>query len=209
VADFGATSGAACGVRGAQAKSDNRWEDRVTDEDPGQSVADGYTEYVVAKSAWLRKIAFLLCQDWHRADDLVQTSITKLYINWRRARDSENLDGYVRAIVVNTFLSEQRSPWWRRVTPFQDRDGSENPAGGAAGVGAGAGRDLDLGLDLGDALAAIPPRQRAAVVLRFYCDLSVEETAAALHCSAGTVKSQTARGPAALRRRLAPRRAAR
>jgi RNA polymerase sigma-70 factor (sigma-E family) len=178
----------------------------VTDEGPGQSVADAYTEYVVARSLWLRKIAFLLCQDWHRADDLVQTAITKLYINWRRAGDSENLDGYVRAIIVNTFLSEQRSPWWKRVTLLQDPDGGDVSLG--AVVGARLDRDLDLGLDLGEALAAIPPRQRAVVVLRFYCDLSVEETASALHCSAGTVKSQTSRGLAALRRKLAPRHAA-
>ena len=126
----------------------------MADEDPGQSGADAYIEYVVAKSVWLRKIAYLLCQDWHRADDLVQTSITKLYISWRRASGSGNLDGYVRTIIVNTFLSEQRSPWWRRVTLVQDHEGGD-PLGDV--VGAKLGRDLDLGLDLGDALAAIPP----------------------------------------------------
>lgn len=70
-----------------------------------------FTEYAEARLPWLRRVAFLLCQDWHRADDLVQTSVTKLYLNWDRVDRTANPDGYVRTILVNTFLAEQRSPW--------------------------------------------------------------------------------------------------
>ena len=164
---------------------------------------DAYTEYVTAKAPWLRKIAFLLCQDWHRADDLTQTTIIKLYTRWRRAWEIGNLDGYARTILVNTFISEQRTHWWARVTLFNGgATGSEQSE--AENIGAALERDLDLGLDLEKALAAIAPRQRAVIVLRYYCDLSVEDTAAALRCSPGTVKSQTWHGLAALRRQLTP-----
>ncbi|MFC9976242.1 SigE family RNA polymerase sigma factor [Spirillospora sp. NPDC127200] len=154
---------------------------------------DEYTAYVTARMAWLQRVAYLLCQDWHRADDLVQTAITRLYLNWRRASAAENIDGYARTVLVRVFLAEQRGAWWRRVRPFR-----EMPETGAPDT------DHAAGLDLRAALAALPPRQRAVVVLRFYCDLSVEQTAAELNCSTGTVKSQSARGLEALRRALRP-----
>jgi RNA polymerase sigma-70 factor (sigma-E family) len=153
-----------------------------------------FTEYVAAKGPWLRKVAFLLCQDWHRADDLVQNSIIKLYLQWPQAEKIENLDGYTRRIVVNTFLSEQRSSWWRKVVLRREQSEAE---GGLAPTA-----EPETALDLAEALAAIPPRQRATIVLRYYCDLSVDETALALSCSTGTVKSQTARGLKALRRAM-------
>ena len=153
--------------------------------------AELFTEYVAARGPWLRKVAYLLCQDWHRADDLVQTSIIKLYARWPRAGEIENIDGYARKIVVNTFLAEQRSPWWRRTTPWHEEPLTQQVAA-----------DLDASLDLAAALAALPPRQRAAIVLRYYCDLSVEEAASVLSCSPGTIKSQTSRGIDSLRRKL-------
>ncbi|MFF1909417.1 SigE family RNA polymerase sigma factor [Kitasatospora sp. NPDC058218] len=153
-----------------------------------------FTAYVASRSGWLRKVAYLLCGDWHRADDLVQESITKLYVNWPRAGRVENIDGYARKVLVNTFLAEQRSPWWRRTT----RTGVE-PDTESAGI------DLDASLDLRKALAALPPRQRATVVLRYYCDLTIDQAAEALGCSSGNVKSQTSRGLEALRATLAVR----
>jgi RNA polymerase sigma-70 factor (sigma-E family) len=151
-----------------------------------------FTEYVTARSPWLRRVAYLMCQDWHRADDLVQTSITKLYVHWNRASHADNIDGYARAVLVNTFLAEQRSMWWRRVASYADAADAVDPRAA----------DLDTGLDLRAALAEVPPRQRAAIVLRYYCDLSVEEVARTLNCSPGTVKSQTSRGLDTLRRVL-------
>lgn len=155
-----------------------------------------YVTYVEGRLTWLRRLAYLLCRDWHEADDLVQAALTRLYLYWPRAARMDNIDAYVRTILVRTFLGERRSAWFRRVLL---RPGpAENTAAGAASV------DLDVALDLREALAAIPPRQRATLVLRFYCDLDVEQAATVLGCSAGTVKSQTSKGLAALRRMLEP-----
>lgn len=147
-----------------------------------------YTAYVTARLVWLHKVAVLLCQDHARADDLVQTALTRLYVHWRRARVADNLDGYARTTLVRVFLAEQNTAWWRRVTSVQHLPDSVAPAG-----------DADAALDLRTALAALAPRQQVAVVLRFYCDLSIEQTADALNCSTGTIKSQTARALAILR----------
>jgi RNA polymerase sigma-70 factor (sigma-E family) len=154
---------------------------------------DEYTAYMTARLPWLQRVAYLLCQDWNRADDLVQTAMTRLYVNWRRARSVENLDGYARTILVRVFLAEQRTAWWKRVAVVR-----RMPETTAEII------DHDTELDLRAALAALPPRQRAAVILRFYCDLTVEQTADVLNCSTGTVKSQTSRGLAALRRTFDP-----
>lgn len=152
-----------------------------------------YTAYVRARLGWLQRIAYLLCQDWSRADDLVQVALTRLYVNWRRAGSVDNLDGYARTVLVRVFLAEQRGGWWKRVSVVRDTPEA-----------ATAPPDQDMQLDLREALKGLPPRQRAVVVLRFYCDLSVEQTADALDCSSGTVKSQTSRGLASLRHALRP-----
>jgi RNA polymerase sigma-70 factor (sigma-E family) len=158
----------------------------------GRSDAE-YVEYVAGRHAWLRRVAFLLCQDWHFADDLVQAAFTRLYTHWPRARRVDNLDGYVRTILVRVFLGERRSGWGSRVVL------AEAPPDAVV-----AGFDRDAMLDVRRALLAVPPRQRATLVLRFYCDLDVEQAAAALGCSVGTVKSQTAKGLAVMRRVLEP-----
>ena len=152
-----------------------------------------YTEYVQSRLPWLRRVAYLLCQDWQSADDLVQSAITRLYTHWGRARDAARIDAYVRTILVRCFLAERRSAWSRRVTLV-----NEHPDAPGRSV------DHDAHLDVQAALAALPPRQRVTLVLRFYCDLPVEETARELGCSVGTVKSQTSKGIEALRRALGP-----
>ncbi|GAB1821124.1 sigma factor [Herbidospora sp. RD11066] len=73
-----------------------------------------FTDYVSAKSLWLRQVAFLLCGDWHAADELVQVAVTRLYLNWLRVRAVENPDGYARTVLVNAYLAERRSSWARR-----------------------------------------------------------------------------------------------
>lgn len=75
-----------------------------------------FADFVATREASLRRLAIVLCQDWHRADDLVQAAITKLYVHWPKAKAAGNLDAYVRAIVVREFLDERRSSWIRRVT---------------------------------------------------------------------------------------------
>ena len=158
-----------------------------------------YVEYVTAKIPWLRKVAQLLCQDWHLADDVTQIAITQLYVSWQKVRAADNIDAYARTVLVRAFLAERRKGWSRRVRVVEhlpEQRGQDQNAKGPA--------DLDRQLDLRHALRAVPPRQRATLVLRFYCDLSIEQTAEALGCSAGTVKSQTARGLASLREHLPP-----
>lgn len=150
-----------------------------------------FTEYVTAKTSWLRWVAFLLCQDWHRADDLLQTTAAKLYATWPRASRLENLDGYTRKILVNTFLAEQRSLWWKRVLVH-----------GQAPDAPVAQPDVDAALDLHAALLTLTAKQRTVLVLRYYDDLSVTQTADTLRCSPGNVKKQTSLALAALRKRL-------
>ncbi len=151
-----------------------------------------FAAYFAARSGSMRATAYLLCGDWHRAEDLVQTAFSKLYLVWNRVSRHEALDAYVRQILVRTFLDERRRGWWRRerVTETQT-DRSVAPD------------SPESRLDLLSALAQVPPRQRAVLILRYWEDLSVDETAAALDCSAGTVKSQAARGLHALREVLA------
>jgi RNA polymerase sigma factor (sigma-70 family) len=166
-----------------------------------------YITYVANKLPWLRRVAFLLCRDWHRADDLVQITVTKLYANWGRVDRLENLDGYARKVLVNSYLAEQRSPWWKRVAPHGaafETAASETAAAADGGPGVAGRSDLESLLDLRAALRTLAPRQRATLVLRYYDQLSVEETAHAMGCSTGNVKSQTARALATLRRTLEP-----
>jgi RNA polymerase sigma-70 factor (sigma-E family) len=139
----------------------------------------------------LRRTAYLLCRDWHTADDLVSITIGKLYRHWQRIGGVEHLDAYVRRILVRTWLDEKGRPWRREEPTDALPDWSMAPVNG---VVERAG--------LVDLLSGLPPRRRAAVVLRFYLDLSVDETAEILGCSAGTVKSQTARGLDTLRARI-------
>ncbi|MGC1210994.1 MAG: SigE family RNA polymerase sigma factor [Micromonospora sp.] len=152
-----------------------------------------FAEYFSARSDAMRGTAYLLCGDWHRAEDLVQTAFTKLYLAWDRISRHEVLDAYVRQILIRAFLDERRRGWWRR-----ERVGGE-------GVERTTPPDSpESRLVMLQALAAVPPRQRAVLVLRYWEDLSVEEAAALLGCSPGTVKSQAARGLDTLRGLLLP-----
>jgi RNA polymerase sigma-70 factor (sigma-E family) len=156
-----------------------------------------YTEYVAARLSSLRRLAAVLCDDRQRADDLVQATLVKLYVHWGRVRAASHADAYARAVLVREFLHERRSVWVKRVR-LSGRV-TESPA---------AAVDQDAVLDLRAAVAALPARQRATLVLRFYCDLSVEQSAEILGCSPGTVKSQTSRALDAVRRALGPAHAA-
>jgi RNA polymerase sigma-70 factor (sigma-E family) len=150
-----------------------------------------FAEYMSARLPSLRRLALLLCQDWHQADDLVQAAMTKLYLHWYRAAGADNIEAYVRSIVVREFLRERRTAWARRVSLADQVPEAPAPTG-----------DHDGALDLQTAVAALPPRQRAVLVLRFYCDVNVEQCAHVLGCTPGTVKSQTAKALATLRHSL-------
>jgi RNA polymerase sigma-70 factor (sigma-E family) len=150
-----------------------------------------YREYVTHRMEGLRRTAYLLCGDWHTADDLVSTALVKLLRHWPRVSAMESPDAYVRRVLLRAWLDERRRPWRRErstAAPPERADRSDDPTQ----------RLAVLAL-----LAELPPRRRAVLVLRYFCDLSVEETAQALGCSEGTVKSQTARGLDTLRARMA------
>lgn len=150
-----------------------------------------YVEFVSSRLPSLRRLAYVLCGDWHHADDIIQASLTKAYLRWSSVRASRDVDQYVRAIVVNTFLSERRLGWSRV------RLGELPPE-----VAAPEDASVEDRTVLRQALARLPKRQRAVLILRFVDDLGVNDVAEAMHCSTGTVKSQTAHGLASLRRHL-------
>ncbi|HEY0690714.1 MAG TPA: SigE family RNA polymerase sigma factor [Kribbella sp.] len=148
-----------------------------------------FEAYFAARSDAMRGTAYLLCGDWHRAEDLVQQTFTKIYLVWRRIQRHEAMDNYTRQTLVRTFLSERRRGWFRHESVGSPPTDRAAPSADLA----------DERLVLLEALVKVPPRQRAVLVLRYWEDQSVEQTAALLDCSAGNVKSQAARGLATLR----------
>ncbi|MEU8259129.1 SigE family RNA polymerase sigma factor [Micromonospora sp. NPDC048999] len=151
-----------------------------------------FREFVAARSNALLRTAYLLAGDWATAEDLLQTALTKTYLAWKRLGGIEAIEPYARRVLVNTSTS-----WWRR------RWHGERPTEvlpERAGVD-----EIEQQLDrdaLWRHLQALPARQRAVLVLRFYEDMSEAQTAALLEISPGTVKSQTSRALSTLRRRL-------
>ncbi|MEV1288204.1 SigE family RNA polymerase sigma factor [Micromonospora sp. NPDC049679] len=150
-----------------------------------------YVEYVKARLPVLRRVAYQLTGDAHRGDDVVQQAITRLYLKWKRAREADNLDAYAHTVLVRVFLDEKRLSWSRvRLVGAVP----ERPSPASTAV-----EDRAV---LRAALAQVPPRQRAVLVLRFLADRSVDEVAGILGCTTGTVKSQTSHGLASMRRLL-------
>jgi RNA polymerase sigma-70 factor (sigma-E family) len=149
-----------------------------------------FASFVRARSTSLLKTAYLLTGDQHLAEDLVQTALARTHLAWDRLHAAGNAEAYTRKIMYH-----QQVSWWRR-----RRRGSEvvtdvPPEGPSTDTMDGAA----VRLTLREALRRLTPKQRAVLVLRFYDDLSERETAEALDCSVGTVKSQTSRALARLR----------
>jgi RNA polymerase sigma-70 factor (sigma-E family) len=143
-----------------------------------------FSEFFTSRFDWARRTAYALCGDWPEAEELAQNAFVKAYAKWPSIR-RETAEGYVRTIVTRLFLDNRRR---RR----------EDPVAELPERGVGGGYD-DPDARLNAALLRVPPKQRAALVLRYVHDLSIEQTAAELGCSEGNVKSQTARGLATLR----------
>ncbi|ROO51304.1 RNA polymerase sigma-70 factor (sigma-E family) [Micromonospora sp. Llam0] len=160
---------------------------------PRDSVEEDFREFVASRSGALLRTAYLLAGDWATAEDLLQTALTKTYLAWKRLGQIEAVEPYARRVLVNTATS-----WWRR------RWHGERPT---ETLPERAGPDLiqqQLDRDvLWRHVKALPARQRAVLVLRYYEDLSEAQTAALLNISPGTVKSQTSRALGTLRKRLA------
>jgi RNA polymerase sigma-70 factor (sigma-E family) len=140
----------------------------------------------------LRRTAFLLCGDWHLAEDLTQDTLVRIYAVWHRVSASGAPDSYATRTLVNCQRATARRPWRREHVTDELPD---RPLVGTEG----SQDDRDLLLV---ALARLGDSQRTIVVLRYWEDLSIDEVAAVLGVSPGTVKSQSARGLARLRHLL-------
>lgn len=154
---------------------------------------DEFVEFVASRRRRLLAAAYFRCGDWHQAEDMVQTALARLYVAWPKVTRRGAEDAYVRRIIFNLSVDASRSPVRRErlVEVLPEAPAREIP-------------DFADTSALMDALGELSEGQRAVVVLRYWLQLSVEETAHDLGVSTGTVKSQCARAMAKLRAALAP-----
>ena len=140
-----------------------------------------FRDLYVARAPALRRTAFLLCGDWHTAEDLAQTALAKVFVAWREIRRRDAVHAYANRTLVNVYLTQRRLKRTGELLTgwFPDR-AAPAPA-------------LETRMVVLDALATLPPRARAVVVLRYWADLSVEQVAEVLGCSTGNVKALSAR----------------
>ncbi|MFJ9537750.1 SigE family RNA polymerase sigma factor [Streptomyces sp. NPDC101225] len=155
--------------------------------------ADEYAEFAAVRAGHLYRSACLLTAgDTHLAEDLVQETLGRLYVSWRRVARVGNPAGYAQTVLMRTFLTHQRrrSSTERATEMLPDRPDE------------GAGRDMPLRLTLLEALARLPAKDRAVVVLRYWEDRSVEETAQAMNVSSAAVRTRCVRALGRLRELL-------
>ena len=146
-----------------------------------------FAEFAAASAPRLRRAAFLLCGDWHTAEDLAQTALAKVFVSWRKVRRQDAVYAYATRTLFNCYLADKRL---RRSTEILTGQLPDGPAV----LPAPETRMVVL-----DALATLPPRSRAVVVLRYWADLSVDQAADVLGCSPGTVKTLGSRARDKLR----------
>jgi RNA polymerase sigma-70 factor (sigma-E family) len=156
----------------------------------GVTSAEEFTEFAAAASPRLRRAAFLLCGDWHTAEDLAQTALAKVFVSWRKIARQDAAHAYATRTLVNTYLADKRRKRPAEVLTGKPPERLAEPPPPEARV-------VVL-----DALATLPAKARVVVVLRYWADLSVEQVADMLGCSPGTVKSQSARALDKLRAAL-------
>ncbi len=167
---------------------------------PRSTRDDEFAAFVRIHRTSLLKFACLLTAgDGHQAEDLVQTALTKVYVAWPKLRRKETELAYARRTVLNSHIDETRRPRWRKERSTSDLPDVVLYEGPNGFSGLDAGQFGPDGERVRAALAALPNRMRAAVILRYWLDLSVEESARILGCTQGTVKSQAAKGTAKLR----------
>ncbi|WP_030269155.1 SigE family RNA polymerase sigma factor [Streptomyces sp. NRRL B-24484] len=150
-----------------------------------------FEEFASSRTRRLFQVAYLMCGDWHQAQDLVQTALAKMFAVWprlRRREDEPGLDAYARTVLLRTYLSQRRL---KRSTEVVLAEMPDSPQAAAHGS--------DLKLTLAAALGQLPPRNRAVVVLRYLEDHSIEAVADMMGISAGAVKSLNTRSLARLR----------
>ncbi len=146
-----------------------------------------FASFATAVAPRLRRTAYLMCGNWHTAEDLAQTSLTKLFASWDRIKRHEALGNYALRTLLNTYLAEKRRRRSHEL-PTADLPDQVAPADSP-----------ERRMDVMAALAELPPRARAIVVLRYWSDQSIEQVADLLACSPGNVKSQSARALQRLR----------
>ncbi len=152
-----------------------------------------FTEFAAITIRRLRRTAYLMCGDWHRAEDAAQDALVKVYRRWHRIDRTQGLNGYAHQCLVTAVFDQSRKPWRRE--RLVDTDEQAGPLPDPVGT-------VDDRMLVVEALATLPPSQRACVVLRHYADLSLEQTADILGIGVGGVKSQTSRGLTRLRELL-------
>lgn len=157
--------------------------------------SDEFAQYAATAQQRLYRTAFLLCGDTDAARDLTQETLVRLFRYWPKVRRAESPDAYAKRTLLNIFLDDRRR---RRRQHDADRLSSHRDQVDAEPV--------ELRLSVTAALARLPASRRAVLVLRYFEDLSIQETADLLGCSAGNVKSQTSRGLAALQELLGDQR---
>ncbi|MFG2837178.1 SigE family RNA polymerase sigma factor [Streptomyces zaomyceticus] len=157
-----------------------------------KSRADEFLEFAAARTGHLFRSACLLTSgDTHLAEDLTQETLGRMYALWGRMTRVGNPAAYAQTVLVRTFLSHQRR-----------RSATERPLGELPDRAPENGEDPALRIALLDALAGLAPKDRAVVVLRYWEDRSIEETADALHVSSAAVRTRSVRALAKLRERL-------
>ncbi|MFG2820397.1 SigE family RNA polymerase sigma factor [Kitasatospora sp. NPDC048365] len=152
--------------------------------------AHDFEEFASTRARRLFQVAYLMCGDWHQAQDLVQTTLAKMFSIWgrlRRGEDEPGLDAYARKVLLRYYLSQRRLKRSGEVVTAELPDSADLPGGS------------ELRLTLTAALHRLPPRNRAVIVLRYLEDRSIEEVAELLGISQGAVKSLNSRSLAKLR----------
>jgi RNA polymerase sigma-70 factor (sigma-E family) len=163
---------------------------READRNVPPTTDEGFVQWAAVRRGRLRRTAYLMCGDWAAADDLVQDALLRVYLKWRRIAGG-NPDAYPRRALTSAFVDDRRRPW-RRERPTETLP--------EAAVGGAEVRIQET--PMAAALRQVPPGQRAVLVLRYWEDLSLEQTADALDCSVGNVKAQASRGLVRLRELL-------
>ncbi|MBL1104662.1 SigE family RNA polymerase sigma factor [Streptomyces sp. 5-8] len=162
--------------------------------DGKQSRNEEFQSFMVGRWPRLMRTAFLLTGEQHAAEDLVQSTLEQVYVAWRRVGAAEDPEAYVRRVMINAHARRHR----RRLREFLAPKDDSGLVREVADTGDRIAQADDRGALL-TALAQLPARQREAVVLRYWEDLTETQTAEAMGCSVGTVKSNAAKGIAKLR----------
>ena len=149
-------------------------------------MTEEFTEFAAAAAARLRRTAFLLCGDWHTAEELTQATLARMFVSWRRISRQDAVYAYASRTLVNAYLSDRRRRGREMLTGWLPETAVEP-------------RGCEVRMVVLEALATLPPKMRVVVVMRYWADMSVEQVADLLGCSTGTVKSQSARALGKLR----------